>query len=129
MPQSDIRKLDREISELEQPTAGALKESLAAIAEERRGLQSLADHIASRQATLDEMEATIRALPGAGGATAKKATRKKATSKKASRKKATRKKATRKKATRKRTAATKAATKKVASQQATPRSPAPGTIV
>lgn len=129
MAQSDVRKLDREISGLEQPTVGALKESLAAIAEERQGLQSLADHIASRQATLDEMEATIRALPGAGGATAKKATRKKATRKKATSKKASRKKATRKKATRKRTATKKAATRKAASKQATPRSPAPGTVI
>lgn len=109
MPQSDIRKLDREISGLEQPTVGALRETLAAIAEERKGLQSLADHIASRQATLDEMEATIRALPGAGGASATKATRKKATRKKATRKKATRKRATAKKSTSKK--ATKKSTR------------------
>lgn len=97
-PKLDVNKLDKDISNLEEPTSTALKDALQAVDDERAGLQRLDEHIQSRLKTLDEMESTLRSIAPSGGA---RATRSKAstTAKRATKKSA--KKAT-KKATKKR---------------------------
>jgi hypothetical protein len=85
----DVNQLDKDISNLEEPTASALTEALQAVADERAGLQRLQKHIQARLETLDEMEATLRSIAPSGSgrssrgatSTARKRTAKKATKK------------------------------------------------
>jgi hypothetical protein len=91
----DVNQLDKDISNLEEPTASALTEALQAVADERAGLQRLQKHIQARLETLDEMEETLRSIaPSGSGRSSRGAT---ATTRKRTAKKAT------KKSTRKRT--------------------------
>jgi hypothetical protein len=89
----DVNQLDKDISNLEEPTSAALTEALQAIADERAGLQRLEKHIQARLATLDEMESTVRSVTPSGSARSSRssatASKKRAT-KKASKKRATR---------------------------------------
>jgi hypothetical protein len=90
----DVNQLDKDISNLEEPTSAALTEALQAIATERAGLQRLEKHIQDRLATLDEMESTVRSVTPSGGARSSRSSSTTAT-KKRSTKKATKKRSSR----------------------------------
>lgn len=91
----DVNQLDKDISNLEEPTSAALTEALQAIADERAGLQRLEKHIQARLATLDEMESTVRSVTPSGGSSRSSRSSTTTASKKRSTKKATKKRATR----------------------------------
>jgi hypothetical protein len=92
-PKLNVSKLDKDISNLEQPTSTALREALETIDGERTGLLRLQEHIQGRLTTLDEMEAALRSVAPPEAARAvktktapsRKRARKKASSKRSSR--------------------------------------------